>query len=97
MDAYDRNNYWAKIVGNIGDNQKLTLSYFGDRADDILYPRYPMDAQVDDTDMFKAKYQLFNLSEIYLMNSKSKRITQKSNMLWEPIFVWVCVTLNTRW
>jgi len=63
MDAYERNNYWAKIVGNIGDNQKLTLSYFGDRADDVLYPRYPMDAKIDDTDMFKAKYQLFNLSD----------------------------------
>jgi iron complex outermembrane recepter protein len=61
IDAYDRNNYWAKIVGNIGDNQKLTLNYFGDRADDIMFPRYPMDAQVDDTDMFKAQYQLFNL------------------------------------
>jgi len=62
-DAYERNNFWAKIVGNISHNQKLTLSYFGDRADDVLYPRYPMDAQVDDTDMFKAKYQLFNLSD----------------------------------
>ncbi len=64
MDAYERNNYWAKLVGNIGDNQKLTFSYFGDRADDILYPRYPMDAKIDDTDMFKAKYQLFNLSSL---------------------------------
>ncbi|MBD3799614.1 MAG: TonB-dependent receptor [Epsilonproteobacteria bacterium] len=61
MDAYDRNNYWAKIVGNIDDNQKLTLSYFGDRADDIMFSRYPMDALVDDTDMFKAEYKLFNL------------------------------------
>lgn len=61
MDAYDRNNYWAKIVGNIGNNQKLTLNYFGDRADDIMFPRYPMDALIDDTDMFKAEYQLFNL------------------------------------
>ncbi|WP_294913689.1 TonB-dependent receptor [Sulfuricurvum sp. UBA5598] len=60
-DAYTRQNFWAKIVGNIGDNQKLTLSYFGDRADDVLYPRYPMDALIDDTDMFKAKYQLFGL------------------------------------
>lgn len=63
MDAYERNNYWAKIVGNIGNNQKLTLSYFGDRADNVLYPRYPMDALQDDTNMFKASYQLFNLSE----------------------------------
>lgn len=63
MNAYERNNYWAKIVGKISDNQKLTLSYFGDRADDVLYPRYPMDAKIDDTDMLKAKYQLFNLSD----------------------------------
>lgn len=61
MDAYDRNNYWAKIVGHIGNNQKLTLNYFGDRADDIMFPRYPMDALIDDTDMFKAEYQLSNL------------------------------------
>jgi len=63
MDAYDRNSFWTKIVGNIGSNQKLTLSYFGDRADDVLYPRYKMDAQKDDTDMFNVKYQLFNLSD----------------------------------
>lgn len=60
-DAYERENFWAKVVGNIGDNQKLTLSYFGDRADNILYPRYMMDALYDDTDMLKAKYQIFNL------------------------------------
>lgn len=63
MNAYERNNYWAKIVGNIGDHQKLTLSYFGDRADNVLYPRYPMDALKDDTDMFKAAYQIFNLGD----------------------------------
>lgn len=63
-DAYERQNFWAKIVGNIADNQKLTLNYFGDRADNVLYPRYPMDALMDDTDMFKAKYQLFNLGAL---------------------------------
>ncbi|MGD9970547.1 MAG: TonB-dependent receptor [Sulfuricurvum sp.] len=60
-DAYTRDNFWTKIVANIGSNQKLTLSYFGDRANDVLYPRYPMDALKDNTDMFKAKYQFFNL------------------------------------
>lgn len=63
-DAYSRQNFWAKIVGNIADNQKLTLNYFGDRADNVLYARYPMDALMDDTDMFKAKYQLFNLGAL---------------------------------
>lgn len=60
-DAYARQNFWAKVVGNINDEHKLTLSYFGDRADDVLYPRYPMDAMSDDTNMFKAKYQMFDL------------------------------------
>ena len=69
-DAYERENFWAKIVGNIGDNQKVTLKYFGDRADDVLYPRYMMDALYDDTDMFKAK------------NSKSKRTIPESTTSW---------------
>ncbi len=60
--AYERQNFWSKIVANIGDNQKLTLSYFGDRADNVLYPRYSMDALKDNTDIFNAKYQLFNLA-----------------------------------
>jgi len=61
--AYERNSYWGKIIGRIGDNQKLTLGFFADRADDVLYPRYKMDAQVDDTDMFNLKYQFLNLSD----------------------------------
>jgi iron complex outermembrane receptor protein len=64
LNAYERNNFWTKIVGNVTNNQKLTMSYFGDRADDVLYPRYKMDAQVDDTDMFNLKYQLSNLSDL---------------------------------
>lgn len=62
--AYERQNFWSKIVANIGNNQKLTLSYFGDRADNVLYPRYSMDALKDDTDIFNAKYQLFNLASL---------------------------------
>jgi len=87
--AYDRNNFWAKIVGNISNNQKLTLSYFGDRADDVLYPRYPMDASVDDTDMLKAKYQLFNLSEysdelkIEAYHSKVKHVMGTNFRNWD--------------
>jgi iron complex outermembrane receptor protein len=76
-DAYERQNFWAKIVGNIDNNQKLTLSYFGDRADNVLYPRYPMDALMDDTDMFKAKYQLFNLgtfSEEFLIEAYHSKV-----------------------
>jgi len=76
-DAYTRQNFWTKIVGNIGSNQKLTLNYFGDRADDVLYPRYPMDALIDDTDMFKAKYQIFDLgafSEEFLIEAYHSKV-----------------------
>jgi iron complex outermembrane recepter protein len=61
-DAYDRKNFWNKIVFTPTDTDKITLSYFGDRADDVLYPAFGMDAQVDDTDMFSAKYQKTDLS-----------------------------------
>ena len=87
--AYERNNFWAKVVGKIGDNQKITLSYFGDRADDVLYPRYPMDAQVDDTDMFNAKYQLLNLSDfsdelkIEVYHSKVKHVMGTDFRNWD--------------
>jgi iron complex outermembrane recepter protein len=93
--AYDRTNFWTKIVGNIGDNQKLTLSYFGDRADDVLYPRYPMDAQVDDTDMFKVKYQLFNLSDysdelkIEAYHSKVKHVMGTDFRNWDMPMIFV--------
>jgi iron complex outermembrane recepter protein len=63
-DAYDRVNFWNKIVITPTDSDKITLSYFGDRADDVLYPAFGMDAQVDDTDMFSARYQKFNLSPL---------------------------------
>ncbi len=79
-DAYARQNFWAKIIGNIGNSQKLTLSYFGDRADNVLYPRYPMDAQVDDTDMFKAKYQMFDLgtfSKELLVEAYHSKVTHE--------------------
>jgi iron complex outermembrane receptor protein len=62
-DAYERMNFWTKVVFTPTNSDKITLSYFGDRADDVLYPAFQMDAQVDDTDMFSAKYQKFNLSE----------------------------------
>lgn len=62
--AYERQNFWSKIVANIGNNQKLTLSYFGDRANNVLYPRYTMDALKDNTDIFNAKYQLFHLASL---------------------------------
>ncbi|MDP3119902.1 MAG: TonB-dependent receptor [Sulfuricurvum sp.] len=62
-DAYERENFWTKLVFTPTSTDKFTFSYFGDRADNVLYPAFQMDAQVDDTDMFNVKYQRFNLSQ----------------------------------
>ncbi len=62
-DAYERMNFWTKIVFTPTNSDKITLSYFGDRADDVLYPAFQMDAQIDDTDMFNVKYQKYNLAQ----------------------------------
>ncbi len=60
-DAYERTNFWTKLVFTPTDTDKVTFSYFGDRADDVLYPAFGMDAQIDDTDMFNVKYQKTDL------------------------------------
>jgi iron complex outermembrane recepter protein len=61
-DAYERMNVWTKVVFTPTSSDKLTFSYFGDSADDVLYPAFGMDAQIDETDMFSVKYQKTNLS-----------------------------------
>lgn len=61
-DAYDRMNFWTKLVFTPTSSDKLTFSYFGDGADDVLYPAFGMDAQIDNTDMFSVKYQKYNLA-----------------------------------
>jgi iron complex outermembrane recepter protein len=61
-DAYERMNVWTKVVFTPTSTDKLTFSYFGDSADDVLYPAFGMDAQIDETDMFNVKYQKNNLA-----------------------------------
>ncbi|MBD3809968.1 MAG: TonB-dependent receptor [Sulfuricurvum sp.] len=61
-DAYERTNVWTKIVFTPTSSDKVTFSYFGDSADDVLYPAFAMDAQIDETDMFNVKYQKYNLA-----------------------------------
>lgn len=56
LDAYSRDTYNLKVISNLSENQKLTLSYFRDDADDVLYPAFSMDAQIDTTDSFNAEY-----------------------------------------
>lgn len=62
--AFTRTSQWAKVVVTPSDEQKLTLNYFGDSADDVLYPAFQMDAQIDKTTMFGAKYELNDMSSL---------------------------------
>lgn len=62
--AFTRTSQWAKLVVTPSDKQKLTLNYFGDSADDVLYPAFGMDAQVDKTTMYGAKYEINDLSSL---------------------------------
>jgi iron complex outermembrane receptor protein len=76
VDAFSRDSFWSKLNIKTSKDSKLKLSYYMDSADDVLYPIYGMDAQVDKTKMFNAKYIIKNLSqysdrvELKLYNSK---------------------------
>ncbi len=72
QNAYERNSYWAKIVADLSNNQSLSIGYFGDRARDILYPRFRMDSLIDDTDSFNLKYEALNLGDF------SKKLSLKA-------------------
>ncbi len=61
LDAYKRETIILKAVSNLSENQKLTLSYFRDSADDVLYPAFSMDAQIDNTDIFNIEYSYKDL------------------------------------
>ncbi|WP_187647415.1 TonB-dependent receptor [Nitrosophilus labii] len=61
--AYTRNSVWTKVLLNISDNQELKISAYGDKATDVLYPAFQMDAQLDKTAMLNAEYAIRNLSK----------------------------------
>lgn len=60
-DAYSRTSAMAKIFWDITPDQELQLSYTGNRSDNILYPNTPMDAIVDDSNLYNAIYTIKNL------------------------------------
>jgi len=63
LDAYARENYWAKFVVELSENQQFKVSYLRDDASDVLYPAFGMDAQVDVTDMINAEYSIYELGK----------------------------------
>ena len=62
LDAYTRSAIRSKVVYNIADNQTLKLSLYSDKATNVLYPAFQMDAQLDETLMLNANYTIKNLS-----------------------------------
>jgi iron complex outermembrane receptor protein len=63
LDAYTRQNWFGNFVYHLDDQQKIQFRYFGDRADDVLYPIFGMDALEDETHFFNFKYEAFELGD----------------------------------
>ena len=61
MDAYNRNVVRAKAIYKPFENQKLRLSFMSDKATNILYPAFQMDAQLDKTFFVNADYSIADL------------------------------------
>ncbi len=60
-DAFERTSFWSKVNVNLTDNQQLKFSIYKDDADDVLYPVFGMDAQIDKTTMYSIEYLAKNL------------------------------------
>ncbi len=58
LDAYTRNVFWAKTIYDIASNQTLKLNFYTDKATNVLYPAFQMDAQLDETLMFNGEYEI---------------------------------------
>lgn len=62
-DAFDKQSYFAKLTFTPNEDNELSISYFADRPDTILYPSLGMDSFQDDTDMYSASYKIKNLGK----------------------------------
>ncbi len=63
-DAFEKESYFAKLTFTPTENHEISLSYFGDRPDTILYPSLGMDSFKDDTDMYAISYKAKKLGSI---------------------------------
>ena len=61
LEAYTRNLFWAKTIYDIASNQRLKLNFYTDKASNVLYPAFQMDAQLDTTVMINGEYKIKNL------------------------------------
>ena len=72
LKAYKRGAYWTKILLNPIENHEIRISAYKDKAKDVLYPAFQMDAQLDETLMGNLEYNIKNISEF------SKKLTFKT-------------------
>ncbi len=62
LPAYTRTSTRAKVHYNIDDRQVLKFSMLTDKATNVLYPAFQMDAQLDKTFMINGGYEIKDLA-----------------------------------
>ncbi len=65
MQAYQKQSLMAKAFITTAKNQELRLSTTANRSDNILYPNSPMDAILDDSNIYSVSYNIKNISDEY--------------------------------
>jgi iron complex outermembrane receptor protein len=62
--AYSRNSFWLNTTFKLLGNQELTFNAYHDVANDVLYPAFQMDAQLDATSMINGEYNIYGLGKL---------------------------------
>ncbi len=65
MKAYTKQSVMAKAFVKTAQNQELRLSTTANRSDNVLYPNSPMDAVLDDSNIYSVAYNIKNISDKY--------------------------------
>ncbi|MCW8837097.1 MAG: TonB-dependent receptor [Thiovulaceae bacterium] len=65
MDAYKKKSLMTKVFINPLQDHELRLGYTANRSDNVLYPNTPMDAVLDDSDIYNIEYKITNISDMY--------------------------------
>ena len=65
MQAYTKQSVMAKAFVKTAENQELRLSTTANRSDNVLYANSPMDAILDDSNIYSVAYNIKNISDKY--------------------------------
>ncbi|NPA57213.1 MAG: TonB-dependent receptor [Epsilonproteobacteria bacterium] len=61
LEAYNRNTVKGKVIYRPAQDHELKLSFMSDKATNVLYPAFQMDAQLDKTLFVNGLYTISNL------------------------------------